>query len=132
LAKWGPYSEKWNLKTYKLVNSDRYGMIKYNMKKFYSDFPNQALTFKAISEFENISLRTLYTISPPLFPKPSNWLDRNPKAVLLTFGSIINPKPKKYSELILNLLIKHKIPTIVNLSWGGLEKSVWNLNYYFT
>jgi UDP:flavonoid glycosyltransferase YjiC (YdhE family) len=149
LAKWGPFSEKWNLKTYKLVNGARYGMMKRYLKKFYNDFPNQSFNSATFSEFENNHLRTLYTISPSLFPKPSNWpksakitgyffrnqtkafkidpelvnwLERHPKAILLTFGSMTNPKPKKYSELILKLLVKHKIPTIVNLSWGGLEK----------
>ncbi len=149
LAKWGPFSEKWNLKSYKLVNSARYGMMKRFMKKFYSDFPDQTFNSKTLSEFETNKLRTLYTVSPTLFPKPDywpesakitgyffrnqrksfkidpeleNWLDRHPKAILLTFGSMSNPKPRKHSELILNLLVKHKIPTIVNLSWGGLEK----------
>ncbi|WP_296697886.1 glycosyltransferase [Algoriphagus sp.] len=149
LAKWGPFSEKWNLRTYKLVNGARYSMMKRYLKKYFADFPNQSFNSKTMSEFEINKLRTLYTISPSLFPKPDNWpdsakitgyffrnqsktrkidpdlekwLEKHPKAILLTFGSMTNPKPKKHSELILNLLVKHKIPTIVNLSWGGLEK----------
>ncbi|MEN2282985.1 glycosyltransferase [Algoriphagus sp. SE2] len=150
LAKWGPFSEKWNLRTYNIVNYFRYGIMKRYLKKYLDDFPNLTFNTKTINDFELNKLRTLYTISPSLFPKPSNWpdsskitgfyfrnqsktytidlgldkwLEKHPKAILLTFGSMTNPKPRKYSELILNLLVKHKIPTIVNLSWGGLEKT---------
>lgn len=149
LAKWKPFSEKWNLKSYQFVNGARHGMMKRLMKQYFGDFPNLNFNSKTLTQFESNQLRTLYTISPSLFPQPNywpksatitgyffrnqvqnyqldpelnQWIEKHPKAVLLTFGSMSNPKPKYYSELIINLLIKHQIPTIVNLSWGGLEK----------
>ena len=33
-----------------------------------------------------------------------------------------NPNPKEYSKTIIDLLQKYNIPSIVNTSWGGLEK----------
>jgi sterol 3beta-glucosyltransferase len=149
LAKWGPFSKKWNLKSYGFVNGARHKAMKRLMKKYYSDFIDPDFSSNAMKDFERKDLRTLYTISPTLFPRPENWpntatitgyffrnqtkeyqidpkledwLKLHPKAALLTFGSMSNPKPKQHSETIIKLLIQHRIPTIVNLSWGGLEK----------
>ncbi|MBN3518983.1 glycosyltransferase family 1 protein [Algoriphagus lutimaris] len=149
LAKWKPFSEKWNLKSYRFVNGVRHRVMKRLLKPYYGDFPKIEINSNTLNQFESNQLRTLYTISPSLFPFPdywpktakitgyffrnqiktyqinpglNQWIEKNPKAVLLTFGSMTNPNPKKYSELLINLLIKHRIPTIVNLSWGGLEK----------
>lgn len=149
LAKWKPFSEKWNLKSYDFVNGARHRMMGRLLKDYHSDFPGENFNSKSLKNFELNGLKTLYAISPTLFPKPSSWpetaiitgyffrnqtkklkidpdletwMAKHPKAILLTFGSMTNPNPKKYSELLIKLLIKHKIPAIVNLSWGGLEK----------
>ena len=149
LAIWKPLSPKWNLKSYDLVNGARYLTIRKFVGKYYSDFPTQIFNFKTQKEFELNRLKTIYTISPSLFPKPDtwpgnahlvgyyfrnqikdflpsqdlqNWLAKYPKAILVTFGSMSNPKPKELSKTIIELLQKHKIPAIINTSWGGLEK----------
>ncbi|WP_339865028.1 glycosyltransferase [uncultured Algoriphagus sp.] len=149
LAKWKPFSPKWNLKSYDLVNGARYLTIKKFIGKYSSDFPTLKFNSKAQKEFELNRLQTIYTISPSLFPKPNtwpatahligyyfrdqikdyqpsldlqNWLAKYPKAILLTFGSMSNTKPKEHSKTIIDLLQKHGIPAIVNTSWGGLEK----------
>lgn len=149
LAKWKPFSEKWNIKSYRFVNGARYGVMKRLLKPYYGDFSKLTINSKTLNEFESNHLKTLYTISPSLFPYPdywpksakitgyffrnqiknyqidpklNDWIEKHPKAALLTFGSMTNPNPKKYSELLIQLLIKHQVPTIVNLSWGGLEK----------
>ncbi|MBN7816522.1 glycosyltransferase [Algoriphagus pacificus] len=149
LGKWGPFSDKWNLISYKLINGARYKMMRRMMKPYLGDFPSLDLKDAAMRKFEENELKTLYTISPSLFPKPGNWpenakttgyffrnqtrtyivdpelekwLKTHPKVILLTFGSMTNPKPEQHSEMLVKLLIKRKIPTIVNLSWGGLQK----------
>lgn len=149
LSKWKPFSAKWNLKTYNWINGARYMTFHKFLKPYYQNFPGLDLSTKSIKNFEMNQLQVIYQISPTLYPKPSNWpetahvtgffsrnqfqnytpgpsleawLSKYPKAVLLTFGSMSNPKPEEYSTKIILLLEKHGIPAIVNLSWGGLQK----------
>lgn len=149
LSKWKPFSQKWNLLTYDLINGARYLSFNRFLKPYYPDFPGFDFSVKAFKRFEANDLQVLYQISPTLYPKPSTWpktayitgffarnqnqyfkpdfslvewLEKYPKAALLTFGSMTNPKPLEYSQKIIGLLEKHQIPTIVNLSWGGLQK----------
>ncbi len=149
LSKWKPFSSKWNLKTYDLVNGSRYIAFNKFVKPYFKDFPEIRFSTKSIKHFELNRLQVIYQISPALYPKPANWpdcayvtgfftrnqnrhykpdpslvdwLEKYPKAILLTFGSMSNPKPLEISTQIIRLLEKHQIPTIVNLSWGGLQK----------
>lgn len=149
LSKWKPFSAKWNLKTYDWVNGARYLTFNKFLREYYKNFPGIDFSVKSIKNFERNHLQVLYQISPTLYPKPASWpqtayitgffaLNQNqsyspdpsleawlgnyPKAILLTFGSMSNPKPLEYSTKIIQLLKKHGIPTIVNLSWGGLQK----------
>jgi sterol 3beta-glucosyltransferase len=149
LSKWKPFSDKWNLKTYDLVNGTRYMAFNRFVKPYFKDFPGIDFSNKSIKNFELTQLQVLYQISPTLYPKPLNWpdcahitgffardqnqdfkpeasleawLERYPKAILLTFGSMSNPRPLEISTQIIGLLEKHGIPTIVNLSWGGLQQ----------
>ncbi len=149
LAKWKPGSKAWNLRSYTFFNGMRYIAIRKYLKKFKGDIKPEHFKSNAIRKFETEELKTLYPISPNLFPKPSNWpenaiipgffqrnqqknfipdqeleawLLRYPKAVLLTFGSMSNPNPEQSSKEIIRLLEKHQIPAVVNLSWRGLTK----------
>jgi len=90
---------------------------------------------------------TVYTISPSLFNPPKEWpnhlqvvgyykrnqqdnwkpepaltefLKQHQRVLFLTFGSMTNPKPEYLSTVLLKVLAKHKIPTLVNTSSGGL------------
>jgi sterol 3beta-glucosyltransferase len=119
------------------------------VKPYFKDFPGIDFSTRSIKNFELNQLQVLYQISPTLYPKPTNWpaaahvtgffarnqhqdyqpepaltawLEKYPKAILLTFGSMSNPKPLAISTEIIQLLEKHGIPAIVNLSWGGLQK----------
>jgi len=92
-------------------------------------------------------IKSIYTISPSLFKQPSYWLananvvgyyerdklnswmpnqdlldfiEKYQKIVFITFGSISNTNPREKTNTILSVLEKHKIPAIVNTSWGGL------------
>ncbi|RAI94012.1 glycosyltransferase [Algoriphagus yeomjeoni] len=149
LGKWKPFSSKINLKSYNFINATRRLAMRKYIGKYYSDFPQLTINSKTLKDFELNRLQTIYTISPSLFPKPENWpesakivgyyfrnqlkeyqpslelkewLKKYPKAILLTFGSMSNTKPKEYSKTIIELLQKHNIPAIVNTSWGGLEQ----------
>lgn len=91
----------------------------------------------------------VYAISPTLFPRPVYWpenvhvlgyhernkaiawhphatllsfLQRYPKFVLVTFGSMSNPEPEIKTAIVLNALTELKIPAIVNTAGGGLIK----------
>lgn len=148
-SKWEAFPRKWNIISYKFVNWFRYKTFRKFLKVHFKDFPGVNFTTKSMSEFELTRLQTIYQISPVLFPKPSywpksaqivgylfrnqtrgfnpdstllDWLKMHPKAIMVTFGSMTNPKPKEISQKIIHLLEKHEIPAIINLSWGGLEK----------
>ncbi len=149
LGKWKPLGQTWNLKSYGVINNMRRMAMKKFVGKYYSDFPLIKISTRTLRDFELNQLQTIYTISPSLFPRPEiwpksakitgyyfrnqtksyeppkdlrDWLQQYPKAILLTFGSMSNTDPLSNSKIIIDLLQKHKIPTIINTSWGGLEK----------
>jgi UDP:flavonoid glycosyltransferase YjiC (YdhE family) len=93
--------------------------------------------------------RVVYTISPTLFPPPPYWerniqvlgyperteyvdwhpdealqqfLDRHAEGEILfaTFGSMTNPEPEKRTEALVEVLLRHRIPAIINTAAGGL------------
>lgn len=93
--------------------------------------------------------RVVYTISPTLFPPSSSWgadvqvlgyqererqgswrpdealrrfLDRHAGRGILfaTFGSMTSPEPKRRTEALVEVLLRHRIPAIVNTASGGL------------
>lgn len=150
LSKFKPFNTKWNLWSYKLISSLKYLVIWKYLKPHLFDFSKTSITKKLLAEFERNGMTTWYQISPTLFPKPAYWpenalvtgyiarnqkqdyvpdtelvawLKKYPKAILLTFGSMVNHQPEQISDVILKTLEKHQVPTIVNLSWGGLVKT---------
>lgn len=93
--------------------------------------------------------RTIYTISPKLFPRPSDWsphlsvlgyherdktvkwtaseelkifLSQHKKILFFTFGSMTNPKPDEFTQTIIDVVTDLQIPTIINQGEGGLTK----------
>jgi len=95
--------------------------------------------------------RSVYTISPCLFPKPVDWhrnievlgyhgrsqrirrpesadlegflhRHRNDRILFITFGSMTNPEPEAKTGIILDILGRHKIPAVINTAAGGLVK----------
>jgi UDP:flavonoid glycosyltransferase YjiC (YdhE family) len=158
LSKFKPFNTKWNLWSYKLISSLKYLVIWKYLKPHRFDFSKTSITKKSLAEFERNGMTTWYQISPTLFPKPAywpknalvtgylarnqkqtyvpdskleSWLKKNPKAILLTFGSMVNHHPEQISEVILKTLEKHQVPTIVNLSWGGLVKTKTSSDLFF-
>lgn len=95
------------------------------------------------------SNKAIYTISPSLFSRPEHWsanlkvlgfhertktidwepdkdlkdfLDKHPRRLLITFGSMTNPDPEKKTRIIIDILEKNKIPAIINTASGGLVR----------
>ena len=149
LSKWGTFSSKWNLRSYKLINGIRYYMTKKMTRKYVTGVPKIDFSLKKLKDFEEKELKTIYPISKFLYPKPKywpesarisgyitrdqskdytpseeliKWLSNYPKAILVTFGSMSNTSPKKHSKTIVRLCEKLGIPVLINTSWGGLEE----------
>ena len=97
------------------------------------------------------SNKAIYTISPSLFQRPRYWppnlqvlgyherkktnnwkpekklqefLEKHPKKILVTFGSMINQNPPAKTVVILQCLEELGIPAIINTASGGLVKPV--------
>jgi UDP:flavonoid glycosyltransferase YjiC (YdhE family) len=95
------------------------------------------------------SRRVIYTISPSLFSRPDYWsnnisvlgyherdkkmnwkpessldhfIARHKKILFVTFGSMTGPEPEKITRIFVDILEKHRIPTIINTASGGLVK----------
>jgi UDP:flavonoid glycosyltransferase YjiC (YdhE family) len=93
--------------------------------------------------------KSIYTISPSLFPRPADWhknlnvlgyqqrneifewqpskalndfFKKHDKLLFFTFGSMINPAPEKKTRIILDILERNRIPAIINTADGGLIK----------
>lgn len=101
------------------------------------------------SEIKNVlqNGRSIYTISPSLFKRPEYWsdnlkvmgfhqkkqniswapsgdltnfLEKYDKILFVTFGSMVNSAPTKNSNIFLEILKRHNIPSIINSASGGL------------
>jgi sterol 3beta-glucosyltransferase len=98
-----------------------------------------------------LSNKTIYTISPSLFPRPDYWnenmkvlgyqehnkeinwqpdnglnifLEKHKKnrILLITFGSMTNPEPDEKTRIITEILERNNIPAVINTASGGLIK----------
>lgn len=94
-----------------------------------------------------LGAKTIYTVSPQIFHRPdywpdyvkvlgyqerkssSNWkvdndlqsfLEKQGKVLFVTFGSMVNPAPEKKTKVLMEVIHKHKIPTVINIAAGGL------------
>lgn len=94
--------------------------------------------------------RTIYTVSPTLFPRPSDWpqhlsvlgyherdktvnwsadqvlldfLSKHDKILFFTFGSMTNPNPEGLTQTIVSTIKELQIPAIINQGEGGLTKA---------
>lgn len=96
-----------------------------------------------------LSEKALYTVSPTLFAKPPEWpdhinvlgyherdktvqwqpdpalmtfLEKHPKLLMVTFGSMTSPDPEKNTQIVLASLEKAGIPALINTAAGGLAE----------
>jgi len=146
---WGNYGRTLNRLSFWIVNTIKALTIRSFARKFKNDYPSLELTVSSIKRQMLERERTIYAVSPTLFPKPDYWpahvyvagyyernkslnwrpderlrefLKKYEKIVLITFGSMTSPDPKGRTQMIVNVLKRDKIPAIINTSWGGLEK----------
>jgi len=109
---------------------------------------NEIIKRKEILEILRFN-KTIYTISPSLFSRPDNWninlqvsgyhprnlksnwqpdkhltafIAAHDKILFFTFGSMLNPAPEKTTRIIIDILVRNKIPAIINTASGGLIK----------
>ena len=142
----GNYGGFINKLSYKLANWGLLQNIKSSSKFYRKEL---GIGMKDIKQ-QLFKSDMLYAVSPNLFEKPKdlpiyahfvgyhernrqmNWkpdpdllefMERHEKVLFITFGSMMNPEPRKNSDLLLGILDLLKIPTVVNVYGGGLQKS---------
>jgi len=138
-----------NLLSYELVNWVRAFVTYKYAKPYLHSFPGINMSRRKIKKAMTESETTLYTFSPSLYPKPDYWPDhthvvgyyernktidyhpessllefigQHQKIIFISFGSMINSDPAETTRIIVDILRKHSIPAIINISWGGLEE----------
>jgi len=136
------YGEFFNKLTYKLAD---WGLVKTIMISVNWLEISDIRKSQIIKVLENHKI--IYTISPQLFAKPSYWkknlkvlgyhernktlnwkpsnellafLEKHPKCILITFGSLTNPAPEEKTKIVLDILKRNRIPAIINTASGGL------------
>lgn len=146
----GNYGKTLNILSMWLGNIMKAIVLKKCFKKYRHDYPGLNITASSIKKAMLSKEKTLYAISPSLFPRPDYWpssaqvvgyherdktinwqpdedltkfLEGHEKIVFITFGSMSNSNPKEKTHIIVDVLKKHQIPAIINTSWGGLEKT---------
>ena len=146
---WG---RRFNLWTYKLYNNI-FSSIVRRMCKYVpkGEVDKKRMKKGRIKDFVLNQQPYFYSYSPNIFPRPDNWpaqvqitgfrelpkaqdykspqaltdfLAEHGKVLFISFGSMVNNKPKAKTEAIISLLKTHEIPAIVNTSWGGLAGTV--------
>lgn len=147
----GRYSERVNLWTYRLINYFTALAAAKWSKAYRADFPGLRFSRKTVSRHMREQEQCLYLVAPQLFARPAYWpenawvlgyyerqktRDWTPGSDLLafleryatqpklfvTFGSMINADPEGTTREIIKVLDQHQIPTILNVSSGGLVK----------
>jgi UDP:flavonoid glycosyltransferase YjiC (YdhE family) len=125
-------------------------MLRKFSKRYRKDYPDLKITVSSIKKAMLQKEKTLYAISPSLFPKPEYWpssahvvgyyerdktidwqpdrsltafLEKNEKIIFISFGSMSNAHPRETTQIIVEVLRRNNILAIINTSWGGLEKT---------
>lgn len=127
--------------TYRLVNYATSIAVMTAVKRF---FPGE-FTRRRIGR-EMLRMKVAYAVSSTLFPRPGYWpanasvvgfwesgspsgyrpdpgleefLDRHPKVLFATFGSMVSPDPPANTALFLKVLAQLGIPAVINTGGGG-------------
>lgn len=143
------YGKPLNKLSFWITNTVKASVLKRVSKPYRKDYKGPPLTVSSIKKAMLQKEKTLYTISPSLFPRPDYWpeqakvvgyyerdktinwqpkealiqfLEKHKKIVFITFGSMTNSSPTEKTRMIIGVLSKHNIPAIINTSWGGLEE----------
>jgi len=138
----------WNLLTYKLA---LWGLVTKSVLGYGESFikkRNLKIKAKRLREFYQNDVLVEYPISSQLFTRPVYWpqraeisdfrernkqqhyeadkpllnfLDKHPRPIFISFGSMVNAQPKQIGLDIVAVAQKHCVPIIINTSWGGIE-----------
>ena len=153
-----PGGKFFNRFSYTIAN---YGLLR-TVRGATAKLPEQYRYSHAEFKRTLFSTKCGYTVSPSIFPRPQEWpdhvrvlgyherdkqsdwqptpalqqfLEKHEKILFLTFGSMINPRPKEVTHILLNELKRANIPTLVNTASGGLivpEAYRNDPNFHFT
>ncbi|MFN3840945.1 MAG: glycosyltransferase [Cyclobacteriaceae bacterium] len=144
----GDYGKFLNRLSSWITNTIKAIALKRISRKYHAS-NSSTVTVSSIRKAMLQTEKTLYTISPTLFPRPAYWpepakvvgyyeldkaihwqpgkellafLEKTDKLVFISFGSMSNSNPAEKTRLIVNVLKKHNVRAIINTSWGGLEE----------
>ena len=144
------YGKLLNRLSFWLTNTVKAIVIKMVSRQYRKDYEGIKITVSSIKKAMLEKEKTLYTISPSLFPRPDYWpepakvvgyyerdktanwqpdealikfLERHEKIVFITFGSMSNSNPTEKTRIIVDVLKRNNISAIINTSWGGLEET---------
>ncbi|MFY0599958.1 MAG: glycosyltransferase family 1 protein [Cyclobacteriaceae bacterium] len=134
-----------NRLTYKLAN---YGLLQNVMSSTKEIRKVIGVNRKQLSK-SLLEIKMVYAVSSLLFQRQVNWpanvkllgyherdkkanweadpllspfIEKYPKVLFVTFGSMSNPDPSSKTRVLLDILEKHEIPCIVNTAASGLER----------
>lgn len=143
---WGRALNRW---TYKLSNFGLFKTLFNSTKAYHHHFPELSISAASLRKWTLDQGKSVFAVSPSLFRRPKNWpvssrvlgyhgrtldaqwepdealrafLDQYKKILFVSFGSMTNTDPETKTVAIIKVLTKHKIPAILNTSWGGLQK----------
>lgn len=145
LGGWG------NMQSYALINRITARMVVKYVKPFAADFPEANISSSAVYQYMLKRERALYLISPTLFQrrvwwpaqakvmgyfertKTNKWAPppgltdflarfEDTDITFITFGSMVNAAPEKTTRMVLSVLREHRVPAIINISSGGLQR----------
>ena len=143
---WGPLINRF---TYRLVNFFFFKTAYRYSKGYHQEVKSPKINPRMLRRHFLEKEKMLYTVSPTLFPRPEDWpqnaqvvgyhersktgnwqpekelvefIASHKKILLITFGSMSNTEPENKTRVIIHVLRKHRIPAIINTSWGGLIK----------
>lgn len=124
------------------------GLMRSLRKTSAAAFAADGVTLDAV-EAAASRRATVFSVSPTLFPRPERWpahvkvlgfrsrdgerrgalpeglsafLERHPRVVLVSFGSMVGPSPYETTETIVRVLESLGVAAVLNLSSGGLVR----------
>jgi UDP:flavonoid glycosyltransferase YjiC (YdhE family) len=143
-----PRGTLWNTFTYWLAE---YVLIYKSILGYGKPFLKEkqwTLSAQRIRKFFREELSIQYSVAETLFPRPDYWPERAqmigfrersklphfpvekglidflkiaPNPIYISFGSMVNARPKQIGEDLLSIAKKHNLSFIINTSWGGIE-----------
>ena len=145
LGNYGPFL---NLLITRFGNIMKAVTLRVAYQSYRKDYAGMKVSVASIYRSMLKEEKTLYTISPSLFPRPRYWpetaqilghfesnkttqwepsealvafLKKHDKIIFISFGSMPNAQPLAKTSMMIEALQRNNIPAIINTSWGGLE-----------